>query len=139
MPRYENAGAPRSNAGSGPPGTRVLIVESARKARQIVETEVELARAELASDLRSARRTAIGLGVAAVAGLAGVTLLLVAVALALALYMPGWLAALVVAGITLGASAAVGLTAWSRRVRTPMALTLKTLKDNVRWVKERWA
>ncbi|MGH7365934.1 MAG: phage holin family protein [Candidatus Rokuibacteriota bacterium] len=139
MARYENAGEPYLIAGPGRPRTRVLVAETARKAKLLAEKEVELARAELAGDLRSTGRTALGLAVAAGAALAGITLLLVAVVLALAVHMPGWLAAVVVAGITLGASAAIGLIAWSRRVRAPMALTIKTLKDNVRWVKERWA
>ncbi|MGH7400609.1 MAG: phage holin family protein [Candidatus Rokuibacteriota bacterium] len=139
MPRYENGGEPYLVAEPGTPGTRVLISETARTIELLVEKEVELARAELASDLRATGHTAIGLAVAAGAALAGVTLLLVAVVLALAMYMPGWLAAVVVAGVTLGASAAIGLIAWRRRVRTPLALTIETLKESARWAKERWA
>src|SRR5260370_41468569 len=79
-------------------GPRVLLGEMGRQLVRVGEEEVDLARAELASDARSAGWTVIGFGLALVAGLVGLTLLFVAVALALGQVMPGRLAALVVAG-----------------------------------------
>src|SRR5258706_11515491 len=79
-------------------GTRVLLGEIGRQLVRLAEEEVDLARAELASDVRSAGRTVIGFGLALVAGLVGLTLLFVAGVLALRQVMPGWLAALIAAG-----------------------------------------
>src|ERR1700731_3205773 len=79
--------------------TRVLLGEIGRQLVRLAEEEVDLARAELASDARAAGRTVIALGVAVVAALIGVTLLLVALVLALAQVMPGWLAALIVGAV----------------------------------------
>jgi hypothetical protein len=53
--------------------------------------------------------------------------------------MPGWLAALIVGGILLAIGAIVGYVSWTRRVTTPLALTRKTLKEDLRWAKERLA
>src|SRR5258707_8657918 len=78
-------------------GTRVLLGEIGRQLVRLAEEEVDLARAELASDVRSAGWTVIGFGLALVAGLVGLTLLFVAVVLALGQVMPGWLAALIAA------------------------------------------
>jgi uncharacterized membrane protein YqjE len=126
-------------AQSGSASTRALITEIGSQLIQLAQTEVELAHAELASDVRAGRRTALGFGVAAVAGLAGFTLLLVAVTLALVPFMPGWLAALIVAAVVFGTSATVGYLAWKQRPRSPLALTRKSLKENWEWLKEQVA
>jgi hypothetical protein len=87
---------------NGGPATRALVVEIGRELVQLAQTEVDLARAELASNVRSGRRALVGLGVATMAALAGITLLLLSGVLGLATLMPGWLAALVVAGAVFG-------------------------------------
>src|SRR5260370_29306626 len=79
-------------------GTRVLLGEVGRQLVRLAEQEVDLAHAELASDVRSAGWTVIGFGLALVAGVVGLTLLFVAVVLALGQVMSGWLAALIAAG-----------------------------------------
>ena len=79
------------------------------------------------------------MGVAAIAALIGVNLILVAPILALALVIPGWLAALLVGGAILIAAAIVGYIGWRRHVKTPLSLTRQTLKEDMRWVKERLA
>src|SRR5512145_406930 len=86
-----------SGATSESPSTRALVSEIGGRLLQLAQAEVELARSELASDGRAGRRTIVGLAMAVALGLAGFTLLLVAVALALVPLLPGWLAALVVA------------------------------------------
>jgi uncharacterized membrane protein YqjE len=121
------------------PSTRALVSEIGGRLIQLAQTEVELARAELASDVGAGRRTIIGLGVAVVAGLAGFTLLLVAVTLALVPLLPGWLAALVVAVVVLGTSVTVGGLAWRQRPRSPLALTRKSLTEDWEWLKEQVA
>ncbi len=78
-----------------------------------------------------------GLSLAAVAGLCTLNLLLVTVIFALSLVLPGWAAGLIVSGSTLVVAAAIALIAWSRRVRSPMARTKRTLREDVQWTKER--
>ena len=137
MGRYE-ARARMSGKNSGP-STRALVGEIGSHLVQLAQSEVELARAELASDVRSGRRAMVGLGVATVAALVGLTLLLVAVVLALAALMPGWLAALLVAAVVFGVGAATGYTGWKHRPRSPLALTRKSLKEDWEWLKEQVA
>jgi uncharacterized membrane protein YeaQ/YmgE (transglycosylase-associated protein family) len=54
---------------NGGPGTRELVGEIGSQLVQLAQAEVELARAELVSSVRSARRALVGLGVATVAAL----------------------------------------------------------------------
>ena len=134
MQKYEERG--RMNGKDGGPTTRALVGEISSQLVQLAKTEVELARAELASDVRSGRRALVGLGVATVAALVGLTLLLVAVVLALAPLMPGWLAALIVAAVVFGGGATAGYVGWKHRPRSPLALTRKSLKEDWEWLKE---
>lgn len=128
-----------SGATSESPSTRALVSEIGGRLLQLAQAEVELARSELASDGRAGRRTIVGLAMAVALGLAGFTLLLVAVALALVPLLPGWLAALVVAAAVLGTSVTVGCLAWRQRPRSPLALTRKSLKEDWEWLKEQVA
>lgn len=122
---------------NGGPSTRALVGEIGSQLVQLAQAEVELARAELASNVRSGRRALVGLGVATVAALVGVTLLLVSGVLGLAMLVPGWLAALIVAGVVLGVGAGAGYMGWQQRPRSPLALTRKSLKEDWEWLKQR--
>ena len=53
--------------------------------------------------------------------------------------MPGWAAALIIGGAMLASSAIIGYIGWRRTVTNPLALTRQTLKEDMRWVKERLA
>src|SRR5262249_48362562 len=75
---------------------RALIREITEKVSILARKELELAKAEIRADLRAELATIKVLGVAAIAALIGVNLILVAPILALALVIPGWLAALLV-------------------------------------------
>jgi hypothetical protein len=121
--------------------TRDLVTGLASKGRLLARKEVELARAEIKSDLRREVRTAGGLGVAGLCALFTVQLLLVAVVLALMEggILPGWAAALVVAAVVLAVGTGAGAWGWARRVRTPLDTSRRSLKENVRWAKERIA
>ena len=66
-------------------------------------------------------------------------LLLVALVLGLSTWMPGWLAAVIVAAAVFIIGGIVGYVSWTRRVTTPLAATRKTLKEDVQWAKERLA
>jgi uncharacterized membrane protein YqjE len=109
------------------------------KSTLLLKMEAELARAEIKADLKSELTMAKGMAIAAVAALMGLNLLLVALVFALTAWMPGWLAALAVAVVMLLIGAVVGYLGWRRRVTSPLALTRKTLKEDVQWAKERLA
>ena len=102
---------------------------------ELAQKEVELARAELASDVRSGRNAAVSVAIGAVVALMGATMLLVAAALALAIVMPGWLAALVVAAVVLTIGIVTAVVGWNRRPRTALTLTRKSLKEDWEWLK----
>jgi hypothetical protein len=118
---------------------RALISEITGKASLLARKEIELAKAEIRADVHAQLGMVKALGVAAIAALLGLNLLLVAGVLALGLKIAGWLAALIVGGLLLVAAAVMGYVGWRRMVKTPLALTRQTLKEDVRWVKERLA
>lgn len=149
--RLEEAGArPRAQAvpASGRPAdplrrmrTKDLVTELARKASLLARKELELAKTELKADVRSEIEMASGLGVAGLCAILTLQLLLTAVVLALmeAGVLPGWAAALVVAAVVLAIGTGVGLWGWARRVRKPLDASRRSLKEDVRWAKERMA
>jgi hypothetical protein len=118
---------------------RALISEITGKASLLAKKEIELAKAEIRADLKSQLATVKAMGIAAIAALLGVNTLLVAVVLALATRIPGWLSALIVGGAILVIGAVVAYVGWRRMVTNPLALTRQTLKEDVQWVKERLA
>jgi uncharacterized membrane protein YqjE len=121
--------------------TRDLVGELARKASQLARKEVELAKEELRADLRAEIKMASGLGVAGVCAIVALTIPLVTIAFALmeSGRMAGWLAALIVAAVVLAIGTVVGLWGWAKRVRQPLATTRHSMKENVRWAKDRIA
>lgn len=124
---------------AGALSNRQLISDITAKASLLVRKEIDLAKAELYADLQAQVGVAKTLGIAGVAMLCGLNLLLVAAALALATIMPGWAAALIIAGVALCFGAVTGYLGWRRMVTNPLALTRQTLKEDMRWVKERLA
>jgi len=106
---------------------------------ELVKTQIALATTEAKADLRAELGAATGLGVAAVAGLAALNLLLVAAVFALALVMPGWAAALVVFGAVALVAVVAGVTGWGKRVKNPLARTRHALEEDVQWTKEKIA
>jgi hypothetical protein len=128
-----------AHAGGGLLSTRELVSRILKTGSRLVSKEIELARAEVKADLAAELAMIKMLAAAAVGALLGVNLLLVAAVFALTQWMPGWLAALVLAGIILVASAVVGYVGWQRRVTSPLAVTRKALTEDLRWAKERIA
>lgn len=118
---------------------RELIAEITAVVARLARTELELAKAEIRADVQAELTTVKALALTALAVLLGVNMLLVAGVLALAASIPGWLAALVVGGALLVTAAVAGYIAWRRMVTSPLALTRQTLREDVRWVKERLA
>ena len=119
--------------------TRQLLGRIVELGSQLVSKEVELARAEIKADIGAELDMVKLLLAAAVAVVFGINMLLIAGVFALALWIPGWLAALGLAGLMLAAAAVMGFIGWSRRVRAPLAVTRKTVKEDVQWARERLA
>jgi hypothetical protein len=118
---------------------RALLGEITGKASLLARKEIELAKAEIRADLQAQVGTMKAFGVAATTALLGLNLLLVAGVLALGLKIAAWLAALIGGGALLMIAAIAGYVGWKRMVTNPLALTRKTLKEDVRWMKERLA
>jgi len=114
-----------------------LVKQITAEVGHLAHKQIELAKAELKADLKAELTMIGGLSVAAVAALCTLNLLLVTAVLALATLMPGWRAGLIVSGATLLVATVVAGIAWSKRVRSPMARTKKTLQEDVQWTKER--
>ena len=131
----EKAGAARARLLS----TRELLADITSKVSLLVKKEVELATTEVKADLGKELSMVKALAAAVVAGLLGLNMLLVAAVFALALKMPGWVAALMIGGVVLLVAAILASIGWSRRVTSPLAMTRKTLKEDVQWAKERVA
>ena len=117
-----------------------LMRELAQETGTLVRQELALARAEVT---RSARRTGIGigeLGGAALIALFALACLTVCAIAALALAMPVWLAALIVAAVYGAAAAFLGLSGKRQITRAmPPApeQTIETVKEDVEWAKTR--
>jgi uncharacterized membrane protein YqjE len=119
--------------------TGELIGEVMNQVSALVKAQIELATAEIRADVSAEIGAAKGLGVAALAGIAALNLLLVTVVLALALVMPAWLAGLIVT-VALALTAVVaGAAGWRKRVRNPVRRTRQQLQEDVEWTKEKMA
>ena len=116
-----------------------LLQHIAGNAVLLAKKEIELAKVELRSDLKSEIAMAKGLGIGAVCALCTVNMLLVTVALALGNVMAEWAAALLVAAAVLGVGTAFGLIGWGKRVKNPLESTRRSLKEDALWAKERLA
>ena len=118
--------------------TPELVRQLLKEMGQLVKTQVQLAAAEVRSDLRTEVRAVKTLAVAALAALCTLNLLLVTGVLALARVLPGWAAGLIVAGAVGVVAAVAGLLGWRRRVRAPLLeKTRQGLEEDTRWAKRR--
>jgi hypothetical protein len=114
-----------------------LVKEIAAEVGHLVEKQIALAKTELKADLKAEATMVGGFGIAALGATATVNLLLVTAALALAQIMSGWKAGLLVSSVVLLGASVVAAIAWKRRVRSPLARTQRTLREDVEWTKER--
>ena len=116
-----------------------LVKQITHQVGDLAKKQIELAKTELRADVRTEIGTIGGLAVAAAAGLITLPLLLVTVIFALARTLPGWAAGLIVSGFMLGVALIAGLISWGHRVRSPLARTRRSLKDDIQFTKERLA
>jgi Putative Actinobacterial Holin-X, holin superfamily III len=119
--------------------TRELVSRLLKAGSLLVAKEVELARAEIKADFKAELSVVKLLIAAALVAVLGLNLLLVSAVFALTQWLPGWLAALALAGVLLVVSLGLGLVGWARRVSSPLAITRKTVKEDMQWAKERLA
>ena len=122
---------------AGEMSTLGLMREVTTKSIQLVSKELELARSELRHDLQIELSTVKSLALAGVFSMVTLNLIVIAGAFALALVMPAWSATLVVAGATALLAILCGALGWNRRVRHPLAVTRRTLEEDLEWAKER--
>jgi hypothetical protein len=119
--------------------TRQLLTRLLETVSLLVTKEVELARAEIRADVKAELSMVAMLIAAGVVAVFAVNMLLVSAVFALTVWMPGWLAALAIAGLLLAIGGVLALVGWQRRVSAPLAVTRKTVKEDVQWAKERLA
>lgn len=125
----------------GPPptvGPGAAAKAVAEDANRLVRAELDLAKAELAAGAKE-KGLGAGLGVAAATfGFLALQALLVTAGFALALVVPGWAAAGLVAVGLLLLTAGLGLAA-RRHLRQPVGLdtTKETIEEDVAWAKRR--
>ncbi|HTS65030.1 MAG TPA: phage holin family protein [Candidatus Acidoferrales bacterium] len=114
--------------------TRDIIRDAAR----IIRAEVRLVRSELGESARAAAEAGRGFAVTAVAGFLSAACFTTACVVALALFVPLWLSALVI-GILL-ALVAGGAFTWSRQklieIDPVPHRTLETLKEDLEWTNQ---
>jgi hypothetical protein len=119
--------------------TRDLVSGIVSKATLLARKEVELVKAEIKADLQTHISMVKSLAIAALFAVLGLNVLLVAAVFALAPYVAPWLAALVLGGALVAAGVVLGYVGWARRVVNPLALTRKTLREDLQWAKEHLA
>ena len=117
--------------------TGELVAQLTKQSAELVKKQVDLAQSELRADVKREITALAGFGIAGTFALATFILLLVAAVFALSEEMPGWQAALVVSGAMLALGAIAAVIGWTKRVKTPLGLTQKTLKEDAQWAKER--
>lgn len=115
-----------------------LVREITSQSAALARKELELAEAELTIKGKRAGLGAGMFGTAGVLGLFGLATLTVAAILALALVVPGWAAALIVAGVYLvlaGITALVGGVELRRATPLAPAQAVQSVRDDVEWIK----
>ena len=122
-----------------PLSTPQLVKEVTGQTGLLMKKQLDLAISELRSDLSSELAMVGGFGIAAVTSILGLAVLLMAGVFGLARLMPAWQAALIVAGALLLVAAIAGLIGWSKRARSPLRRSRKSIKESVEWTKEKLA
>lgn len=107
--------------------------------QDIVRSEVRLAKTEIREEAAKTKTAASLLGGGAAIGVFATLFLLLSIVFALALFVPLWVAALIlgtVLAVAAGALIVTGLKQLKRVHPTPER-TVETIKENVAWVKQR--
>jgi len=119
--------------------TGELLGQFFRQTSELLKKELELAKAEVGSSVKSAVTMTVGFALAGVFGLLGLGLLCASLVLALAPSLGPGTAALVIGIVMLVIAGITAAIARSKRVKNPLERTQRTLKEDVQWAKERMA
>lgn len=106
--------------------------------QDIVRSEVRLAKTEIREEAIKAKASLIMLGAGAVTGLFAILFLLLMIVSALALILPNWAAALVVAAalaVAAGMMLAGGIKSF-QKIHAAPERTVETIKENIQWAKQ---
>lgn len=117
-----------------------VITNALRDAQELVRGEIALAKAEAREEIRRFAAGAALLAAAAVLGVAGVFFLLATVAwgLSYGFGWPVWAGLAVVAVLTFAGAAVLAVVGRGRIQREQrMPLTVKTMKENMEWMRAR--
>ena len=116
-----------------------LLGRFTREATLLIKQELDLAKAELAKNGRVAAAGAAMIGVGGVFGLGALAALTATFILALALVMPAWLAALIVAIVYWAIAGILALGGKNLVVKAQPLIpeTIETIKEDIAWVKGR--
>jgi xanthine/uracil permease len=115
-----------------------LFSELANQTSALVRQEVDLARTEMTQKAATLGKDAGMIGAGGVLALGGFFALVAALIIVLDIWLPLWLAAVIVGVLLAGIGLALiqqGLSA-IRRVNLKPSETIATLKDDVQWAKE---
>jgi hypothetical protein len=116
-----------------------LVSGTLERAERLLRGEAELAKTEIREDLRAELKAAKDLGIALLAGVSFLQMLLVAGVFALARTMPGWAAALLVSAPLLALTVVFLLLARAHNVTKPLGETRRSLEETFRWARNRFA
>jgi hypothetical protein len=117
--------------------TAELFREAIDETRELARLEVVLAKEELWAELHSAKLGSITIGAGAAAAVSGVTMCLVACAMA---FRMEWLAALIIGGILLVLAAALALGGYAALPRRPLlGETKERIETDLKRLRERVA
>jgi hypothetical protein len=134
---------PALGDGGRPPAetlsTAELLKEIMHQSQRLLTAQMELAKSELRADLSREGTMVARIGLAAVAGITAINLLLVTAVLALSAVLPPWAAGLCVTGAVLLVAAISGAVGWGKRVKQPLTRTRRELEQDVKFAKERVA
>jgi hypothetical protein len=134
MPESIDPNAPRSVETNEPTGQ--LIRETFEQVVSLAKLEVGLAREDITREIARARASSIALGLAGGVAVAGVTLLLVALALA---FDSASLVALTIGAVLVAAAVAMGAYGWRGFPAPPMNQTKDRVQSDLKQIRERVA
>lgn len=113
--------------------TVALVKETVMEARELLKTEIALAREEAQRQLNEAKRMAIAMSTAVVTGILGLATLLVAFVLAIA---PQPLTALITGVVLLMIAAVAAIVGYGFLPKKPMGQTQERLQEDAQVLKE---
>lgn len=119
-------------------GIGPLLGDLLKDLQRMVRGEIALARAEVRDDVSQAGRGVASMAIAAIVGLTGFLLLMLAVAYVLNLWMRMWIAMGIVAVVLLAVAGMLAMNAKAKLSATNLKpeQTIESMKENEEWAKQ---